>query len=365
MTGHFLFTLYKLANNISTAKYLSPAPPKSPVEIYLEDNGGLENITGQSQSTLSKLSELNPHDVLTDVNTFISETWNSTTLQLTQLYNKHAPPVVTIQVDKAYTYFHSDKIWPHYVKYQKPIHNLLIGIAILILLRLFSAIIKLLTPKPREQVQEVPKITFTEQDFETIPLCVGKGDAEELLLFNSYSEILKSSNDEDLFKRLGIDNSDTNSIARSDLSVLDNFSPTRYGSPNDYTASDISAIFQTTKQGVDPETPIEVDFKGEDSFSSSQGEDSFEREENLVDSKLENLNSTSMVVSHSSANSLDQYSTSPSKKLIYKKTSVSILSNGAFPRASVADTTVGNITEETVYSEPFAGDANASFENSL
>lgn len=335
------------------------------MEIYIEENGGPENITGQSQSPLSKLSELKPHDVLADANTFIAETWNSTSVQLIQLYNKHAPPFITEQVDKAYILLHSEKVWPHYVKYEKPIHNLLIGIAILILIHLFTTIIKLITPKPVEKTQEVPKITLTEQDYETIPLCVGKGDAEELLLFNSYSEILKTSNDEDLMKRLGIDTSDTNSITRSDLSVLDNFSPTRYGSPNDYTASDISAIFRTTKQNGELGSPIEVDLKGEDSYSSSQGEDSFEREENFVDSKLETLNSTSMVVSHSSANSIDQYSTSPSKKLIYKKTSVSILSNGAFPRAPVADTTVGNITQETVYSEPFAGDANASFENSL
>lgn len=307
---------------------------------------------------------LNPHDVLKDVNIFIGETKESLYDQWIVLYDKHAPVLLTDKVDSALSFIHSDKVWPYYEKYQKPIDNLLIGLAILILLRVVKVLARLVKPaKTIREIDEVTKVVLTEKDFETIPICVGKGDAEELLLIQSYADILKSSNDEDVLKKYGYvqDFSDTNS--KSDLSILNDFSPSRIDSPNDFTASDVSAIFQTN-QDIGLDAPVEIEFrKGTESPSL---EDSFERAENILDNKLESLNSSNMVVTPSyGGNSIDQYSTSPSK-LIYKKTSISILTNNTFPTtASVADTTVGDITEETVYSEPFAGDENTSFKDSL
>lgn len=322
----------------------------------------MENITGQS----SKLLDFSPHHVLEDVNTFVNETKDLLYNRWLALYQKHAPQILTEQVDKMNVLLYPGNVWLYYEKYQKPIDRLLSGLAILIVFRIVSKLYQLVKPsRPIEELQSTTKTVLTEKDYETIPLCVGKGDREELLLLNSYTEILNNSKDDDVLNKYGLgkDFSDTNS--KSDMSILDGFLSSKYDSPDDFTTSDVSAIFRTGKNG-DLETSFDIEnVQSERESSSSSPEDSFEREENILDGKLDTLNNSSMVISQSAgSSSIDQYSTSPSK-LIYKKTSISILTNNVFPKATVADTTVGDVTEETVYSETFAGDENTSFKNSL
>lgn len=337
------------------------------MEKLIEENDALENYTGQDSTYLLTL---NPHDALQDVNIFIAQSKQSLVSEGFALYDKYAPQLVRAQVEKGFELLHSEKVWPYYQKYENVLHIAFTGIAILIGLQVIKTIFGFFGyPSIADESQpEVPVTIYTEKDFETIPLCVGKGDAEELLVANSYSEILQTSNDENFLKRYDPDHDTTSdSISKSDMSILRSLTPNKDDSPTDFTNSDISAIFKDDNIENFLETPIKIEDESKsDESNSTSPDDSFKKQEDLLDDQLANLNSTSMVMDNSSgSNSIDQYSTSPSK-LIYKKTSISILTNAAaFPKAPVADTTVGDITEETVYSEPFAGDESTSFKNSV
>ncbi|CCH40473.1 hypothetical protein BN7_6 [Wickerhamomyces ciferrii] len=324
----------------------------------------------------------NPHYLLHDFKQFINESKSSIQLQFWEIHDKYSPQQLKSIEEQFLEFYKSEQVSNFLDKYEKPLNNLFIGLTIIIILQIFKFFFNQFTKKPSKTI--IPKEALTEKatkdalagfkdyNLETIPICIGKGDEEELQLLNSYTEILQNSNDEEILTKYGYNINDL--INSSELNGLN--------SSNDN--SNLSDMFESTPLDID-EAPLDqsIDSNLNSNSNSSTGnssnqnsssnsppvksEDSFEKHENLLDDEfsLRLINNSINLDSKSSKSSiLEKFSTSPSKKLVYKK-STAILTNNAFPKESVADTTVGDITTETVYSEPFTSDAETSFKNSL
>ncbi|CDR41050.1 CYFA0S06e00694g1_1 [Cyberlindnera fabianii] len=326
-----------------------------------------------------------------------------------EIYNQYVPQQVATYVNTSFSYWKTHSSYKVYREHEGVINNVLLVLGLLITLKVIGSFLKLIfgpaaLDDPDEDEMEktvgavVDKRGYIKKEyteFETIPLCVGKGDEEEALVMQSYAKLRTQAGSESvILQELNKKNVDyringftgpfgngNGNGHKFELSIIDGSTPLRSTLEDPYTSTDTTSTSQSglsspmiAKQH-DPFTVLmeekrnksivsiqDVSYSGSPISTKSRStspEDSFEREERVVDKLLSRLNegeSDRQVERPYTPSKLSMSSSleySPSKKLVFKK-STSILT--AHPITSVAETSVGSITKEDVYSKEFSSD---------
>lgn len=250
--------------------------------------------------------------------------------QISSFYHQHTSYHVTAKVLELYDAWTSHASYKVYKEYESFISGALILMGLVITYRVIHSFYKMF------QQQEEPEVIVLDKrytEFDTIPVCTGRGDMEELFMLRTYRETEIQLPDFDF-----------------DMSRLDGSTPRQVGTPElvrkilddseGDSITDVISLRHVKLAGV--------------RVQSSSPEGSFEREEKRVDKTAQLLNEERAFTPCKLRNSPMDFS--PSKKLVFKKSS-SIIT--AFPQVT-AESTVGDITTETVYSQSFSEDsANA------
>jgi hypothetical protein len=307
-------------------------------------------------------------DLLHQMESFVQENKLHMSDRFVQFYQEYVPENLNEQLSHLLKLWKEHPSYAFYKEYENSINTLIILIVFSMIGKLVSLFVDIYGAKQEELPQRfVLDKRYTE--FETFPICTAKGDAEELLVLKSYEERhieLPDIDIEEVEYNISIVESPTplNSIFIEDEEALAAEPSTHIHVAVEETSDEILDMDILTSRSDDggsgptssssEENTKKINSKdGSRNARSSSSEDSFEREEKLLDRTAVKMNeekayTPSKVSNHS-------FELSPSKKLVYKKSS-SILT--AFPSPSVisAETTVGDITQETVYSQGFSSE---------
>jgi hypothetical protein len=307
-------------------------------------------------------------DLLHQMESFVQEHKLHLSDRVVQLYQKYVPENLNEQLSRLLKLWKEHPSFAFYKDYENPINTLIILIGFSMIGKLVSLLVDICGAEPEELPQRVV-LDKRYTDFETFPICTAKGDAEELLVLKSYEERHIELPDIDIEE------------AEYNISIVQSPAPLNFNFIEDEEAVVAEpskhihvAVEETSDEILDIDIPISRSDEGSSAPTSSSSEeytnkingndgsrsaisssreDSFEREEKLLDRSAVKMNEDKAYTPSKLSN--NSFELSPSKKLVYKKSS-SILT--AFPSPSVisAETTVGDITQETVYSQGFSSE---------
>lgn len=278
--------------------------------------------------------------------------------RLSQCVAQFLPESMACKIQSMADVWKQQRLYSVYKDHEVLFKALALSVMGLLMLKILNLLLTLIVPK-REHLEEVetpPVIDKRYTDFETFPVCTGKGkgDAEEFLMLNSYKD----------------NNIELPSYGTEDLSILGGSTPIKSSSiPVEVEivgCGDTGVpvhISESESEEEEEEEEDDDDDDGEQRDMSQEQEQrsnatqpisslsSFEKVEAQNDDLAMELNrARSLTPTRIDSGHRRTTELSPSRKLVYKKSS-SILT--AFPKVT-SETTVGDVTHETVYSQGFS-----------